>query len=378
MKVVVDCLAYQHRKSLGYERYIVALLDCLYDNVHAIQSDDVLVAVRETERDRLARYAAKLHIVPFGVKNVTDLFLVQNTFRWRLGLDDNSVILHTYNYGSLIKQARHILVIHDVQFRRFPQYWPKVKLIQRRISVPRSIDVATSVVTDSQFTKNELIRLYSVRPEKLQVIYLECDRERLRPLRRGGAGGPPGWDLSEGYFLNVSSLAPHKNTLSLLQAFRRFLSLGKPMKLVLVGSRASLGAECSEFITQSGIASYVVITGDISDQTLASLYEHCQAFIFPTQYEGFGYPIVEALSFDRPTFLSDIEICHEIGGVYARYFRPDDFDGLASLMADVVRTPAAFTIHAKDEIASRFSRNATTLRYIDLINRVAAAAPSRC
>lgn len=370
MKLAIDCLTFESRKALGYERYIFSLLDCLYSNRAGVDADEVLIIVRSNQEAHFVQYADRMRIVTIDVRTLLGLALAQNTFRRRLRLSRDDVILHTYNYGSVIKQAKHVLVIFDLQYARLSKYWSRLKLWQRRLFVPQSIRVASKVVAISQFTKDEIIHFYHTDDAKIEVIYIPGDFQRLHsPAGTKGAtviGGEP----SGGYFLSVSSMGPHKNLICLLTAYELLGDVRKGHELVLVGSRENLDIQCVEFLEHSEIGPYVLVTGDISDRALGALYKNCLAFILPTFYEGFGLPVAEALSYDRPVFLSDLSICREIAGTFGWYFRPDDFAELARLMGAVINEPEAFAVRSRDYVAERYSPENTTMRYVELVNHL--------
>jgi glycosyltransferase involved in cell wall biosynthesis len=367
MRLLIDAMIFQRRKSPGYESYLLNLLD--YFKVHRadLKFKSVIVAVREDQRAHFEKYSDVLIVAPLKIDGYFSLFIKQNSFKRIFGLGKDDVVLHTYNYSSLIPQARSVLVLHDLQFRRYPEYWSRFRYFQRAFFLPISIFLAKRVVAISKFTRSELELFYPFGAHKVSVIYNYCNFSKY-----DGEVDPGECEknLNAPFFLSVSSLAPHKNIDCLIRAFASIVEQGFNFKLVLVGSRERAGDSTIKMIEAYNLDDRVVFTGHLPDRCLASLYQLCTAFVSPSKYEGFGIPIAEALYFDKPTLLSDISICREIAGDFALYFHPDRPEELVAAMREVIVHPAPKTNFRSEYVSQAFASEQTSRAYIDLLNSV--------
>lgn len=239
---------------------------------------------------------------------------------WR---SDEFGIWHATHQDALYWPSSHtklILTIHDLNFLDRPDY-SEVKKRSKLADVQRKIDRASAVTTISEYTAL-VVRERLVLPDiPLKVIYngvnkreSSADVDDLIKVAIGGAV----------FFLYLGVIHPKKNVhtlLPLLQAFPDY-------KVVMAGDDSHEYAQyIHEQAVQLGVADHLIMTGAVDEATKSWLYEHCEAFLFPSLTEGFGLPVVEAMSMGKPVFLSNLTSLPEIGGrdaVYFKTFEPDD------------------------------------------------------
>lgn len=376
MKLIIDALTFRDRKATGYQSYLFNLLDHFAARRAELRCKEVIVAIPAGQETHFARWREQISTRTFEVNGFLDLFVEQNRLRRTLSLDPGDVILNTYNYSSLVRQARHILVIHDLQSMRLPQYSSPAFRWQRRLFVPRSIQIADRVVAISEFTASEIQSFYGpLPPHKLRVIrnYFNFGKYGMGGPQAPATGAASGTGPSaKPYFLCVSSFNPHKNIICLLRAFQRFVaeSPDLPHRLMLTGSFEQLDSGCRHFIESTGLSSRLDFAGYVDDETLGRLYAGATAFVLPTQYEGLGMPIAEALYFDKPVLLSDLPVCREVASPFGQYFDPLDPASLVPLLRRAATS--AMPVSARQAIEHRFSAASTSQRYIELINEFAA------
>lgn len=264
----------------------------------------------------------------------------QNKFRWNaltmpffLRKRKDIEVFHTQYILPLWIPKRMAVVahIHDISFARYPQYIGKRDLFFLRFFVPRSVARA-HIVVPSEFTKTEVMEVYGVPayritvvPNALGQLFEEArknvqtqDSQILESVRQK-------YHLPQKYFLYVGTLQPRKNIPYLLQIFAAYLKKEdflSDVKLVLVGNRKAhhFDTQIDEYIKTLNLEDRVVFPGYVEAEDLPLVYQGATLFVFPSLYEGFGIPLLEARAFGVPTLASDIPVHREIGGENGVYF----------------------------------------------------------
>jgi len=212
-----------------------------------------------------------------------------------------------------VRQARTILTVHDLTFMRLPEcaeaglraYLDKV--------VPRSIQRADLVLADSQSTKKDLIELLGVSPDKIEVVYAGVER-RFRPMEGEMAlhRVKKRYGLNFPFILSLGTLEPRKNFTRLIEAYALMRDRG--LKLVIAGGKGWLYDEIFAKVEELGLEDKIIFPGFVADGDLPALYNLAELFVFPSLYEGFGLPPLEAMACGTPVVTSDRPSLPEVVG----------------------------------------------------------------
>lgn len=193
-------------------------------------------------------------------------------------------------YGSGIP---YVCVIHDLQALHYPEYFSKARCAFMKMMWRHTCKTAKSLVTISEYSKNDIISHYPIAKDKCSVIYISVD------VSESGLEATyleqKYHIVKENYFYCVSSMLPHKNLETLLRMMVILKKQGNKMPLVISG----VGGQKEEFqkmVEKLGIGDMVIDTGFVSDKERDCLYENCKMFLFPSVFEGFGMPTIEAMS----------------------------------------------------------------------------------
>lgn len=242
-----------------------------------------------------------------------------------------------------------LTVIHDLQYLHLPQYFSRIKRIWLRLSHLSALRSSTSVVAITEVVRQDLIRAYGKRwASKIVTIPNAIDWARFDDARV-----PEKLESLEGerYLLTVAAHWPHKNIETLLAAFALLkASLSdQNLKLVLVGQLArnlpgaKHAVDLSSIIARHPYREDIVITGHIADPQLGWLYQHCSLFVFPSLFEGFGMPPVEALGLGIPVLTSSDPSIVETTLGFARYLHDSkDASEMCEAMNEMLADPDAF------------------------------------
>ena len=210
--------------------------------------------------------------------------------------------------------------IHDLQHESFPDFFSRSQLAYRRRAYGESVRFSRIVVTDSEHVRGELIDRYGLEPERVRVIYLAVDHERFSPDGR----------QREQLLLYPANFWPHKNHERLFQAFALVRRERPELRLVLTGAG-------HDRMMPEGVASL----GHVPTSELVRLYRSAAALVYPSLYEGFGIPCLEAMACDCPVAASRVASLPEVCGDAAVYFDPLSVESVAQGIRDVLDRPPA-------------------------------------
>lgn len=226
-----------------------------------------------------------------------------------------------------------VLVVHDlIAFQEGIDANRRAALIER-LTIRRALGRATVIICDSDATRRDLLRLAPKVEVKASVVQLaanptfarvrdEADLDEVR--RRHG--------LSRRFVLCTGTIEPRKNLMRVLEAFARLpVDLRSAYDLVLVGPR---GWEFDEILSSAEGTARVL--GRISDEDLAALYQACEVFCFVSLYEGFGLPLLEAMSAGAPSITSSVSSLPEVGSDAVRYVDPSSVDDIATALSELL------------------------------------------
>lgn len=339
MRIGLDATPLLGRRT-GVGRYTAELLNGLA----AIGEDD-LVATAFTARGAAGLSGA----VPAGVtvrsRRVPARLLRGLWQRWEfppVGLSAGRLdVFHATNFVlPPTGRAAGVVTVHDLSFLHARDAVDRASLAYREL-VPRSIERAEQVLTPSQAVADEVVEEYRVDPARVTAVHLGVDPswrgarpDRVWAQKRG---------LPEDYVVAVGTLEPRKNLQVLVDAAAALLREhpGGP-DLVLVGP-AGWGDALNLDRLPAG---RVHLTGFLDDADLPRVVAGSRALVFPSRYEGFGLPPVEALACGRPVLVSDLPVMHEVLGRHARYVPFDDTDAWSQALADL---PASADPAAEEE-----------------------------
>jgi glycosyltransferase involved in cell wall biosynthesis len=234
-----------------------------------------------------------------------------------------------------------VATIHDLGFHYYPEAHTLFQNVYLRWSTRHNARASVLVLADSLATQQDLIRYYGLASSKIAVVYPGRD-ETLAPVTEPPllAAMHDRYDLQQPYLLYVGTLHPRKNLVRLVQAYARFLSqpagrAADPL-LVLAGQKGWLYHEISDEVRRLGLGERVRFTGFVPEQDLAALLSGALAFVFPSLYEGFGLPVVEAMACGTPVICSQSSSLPEVAGDAALLVDPLDTEALAAALVRVV------------------------------------------
>jgi len=260
------------------------------------------------------------------------------------GIDVYHGVSNELPHGIGNTKIKTVVTVHDIIFERFPQTYHFDERYVHRWKIKYACRVADAVIAISEQTKKDLVEFYKVPAEKIFICYQNCnpifersiqDEEKLMIKKR--------YNLPDKYFLFVSSIAPRKNLITICKAFASLK--GKlNIPLVVIGNGKKEKEEAKSFMQENGIADLLILLNELpqakeSSYTTAAdfpaIYQQALALIYPSIFEGFGAPLLEALWSGLPVISSNTSSLPEVAGDAALYFAPYDIETLAQHMQQV-------------------------------------------
>lgn len=251
-------------------------------------------------------------------------------------------------YAPRNSSVPRLVVVYDAAFAQRPEeYHPLWRWLFRQVYLP-AIRRAEAVVTITETAKAEIVRAYGVRPERIRVVPPACDRERFRArpeaevssvLEKYGLLGSP-------YFLHVGVMEKRKNLSRLVRAFAPVAAKHNQVQLVLAGQPGPKADLNDESAIQAEIAKHslkerVRLTGFLPAEDLPALYQGAAALVFPTLYEGFGIPVLEAMACGTPVACSRLPVLQEVARNAAMFFDPENESQMTRTLETILEEPDA-------------------------------------
>jgi len=237
--------------------------------------------------------------------------------------------------------CRSVVTIHDCIHLMFPQYLPnRMALAYARSSIGMAARRATRVMTVSESSKRDILRFVDVEPERIDVIYNAYDeRFAVEPAEDDIVRVRERYQLHDEFVLYAGNVKPHKNLERLIDAFSLVRQRGfDHLKLVLIGDDISKYAALRRAVHQHQLHKYVRFLGYLPQETLAVMYRLAGVFVFPSLYEGFGLPPLEAMASGTPVVTSNVSSLPEVAADAAVLVDPYDpvaiADGIERVLTD--------------------------------------------
>ena len=265
---------------------------------------------------------------------------------WRLGFDlsvclrrDRPDLIHVQYNGPLFCPVPMVVTVHDVSFIEHPEYFRTGQACQLRLSTGNTLRRATKILTISEFSRQRLSRAFGLDPEEIVVTPLGA-QQHFRPGNRAQAIDRLRRTLGieRPFLLNVGDLQPRKNQVGLIRAFCELVRCQPqlPHLLVLAGKETWFSPRIREEIRRSGQAERIRVTGFVSEEDLAALYRAADLFVFPSFYEGFGLPVIEAMASGRAVICSNTSSLPEVADAAALLIDPRSTGEIVRAMRDVL------------------------------------------
>jgi glycosyltransferase involved in cell wall biosynthesis len=264
----------------------------------------------------------------------------------RLGIDlsremrrDRPDLLHVQYTAPLACPVPVVVSVHDVSFLENPEFFTKARAWQLRWTVARTVRAAAGILTVSEFSRDAIARAFHLDPARIAVAP-GAAASSFRPHNRQAATAwvRSKYGVDSPFVLTVGDLQPRKNHIGLIRAFADMVRSNPqlPHHLVLAGKDTWYSPRVRRAAASSGVADRIHFTGFVADDDLLQLYNACELFAFPSFYEGFGLPVLEAMACGRAVACSNTSALPEVADAAGILFDPHSPDAIARAMLDLL------------------------------------------
>lgn len=328
--IIADSIDIQYA---GIHFYTKHLLDALA----RVDSENEFVVVKQTNVDENLPLPQTIIPPTFSFLRLDPLrtfFRIPRFFN-RKKVD---VVIEPAHFGpfNLNRKIKRVTVIHDLTPLILSQFHPWHSSFLQKIMLKRILNRADLILANSENTKNDIQQFYPNTEHKIKRIYLGRD-EGFQPTENDSALRKYG--IKKPYILFVGTIEPRKNLLELLEAYSFVRKKGLPHQLVLAGKDGWQNDAFKRALANHEFNSDIILTGYTQREELPQLYSHADVFVYPSLYEGFGFPVVEAMSCGTPAVVSNSSSLPEVGGEAVLSYKLGNAADLASKLHDLLTDP---------------------------------------
>lgn len=306
----------------------------------------------------------------------------------RLGLDlsrklreDRPDLLHVQYTAPVFCSVPVVASVHDVSYLDHPEYFPRARAWQLALTVQKTVRQATVILTPSEYSKQSILRSYSVAEEKVRVVPNGVS-PMFRPVPREAALSRlrMRFHLPDKFLLCVGDLQPRKNQIGLIAAFQDLMQDEPlPHHLVFAGKDTWFGERVRQAARESGMSDRIHFLGFVTDDELIDLYSGCEVSVFPSFYEGFGLPILEAMACGCSVACSNTTAMPEVANATAILFDPNSVREIGRAIRDLL-LDAELRLRMERlglQRASQFSWDRAARQTLEVYYEVAGAQKSQ-
>ncbi len=338
MKILVDANIFTRKQKTGVDYYTLGL---------------VLAAARLMPNDTfiLAHFGGGQIDVPADIKNIrikriwwlpSKMYGLYRHFLKFLPLElfmpvhADAMFFPDFSCPVTIQKVPKLAVIHDLVYLLQPEYVPEGHQAFLKSIVTQALQQATQLVVNSESTKRDIVQAYAYPEANMTVIPPAVDHAQYRPVdRKQIDAAKQKYNIKGDYILFLSTLEPRKNVASIIKAYDMLApELRTKYQLVLAGKKGWLDEEIEALCTKMG--DRVLRTGRVDSEDKAALYSGASLFAFPSAYEGFGMPILEAMACGAPVVTSNISSMPEVAGEAAILVNPSDVHDIVQAFTKVL------------------------------------------
>jgi glycosyltransferase involved in cell wall biosynthesis len=262
-----------------------------------------------------------------------------------------------------IKAKKRIVIIHDVYHLAFQEELSVAQKIYSKIMMKFAVRLSDRIITVSQFSKSEILKYLNIKESKINVVYFGFNATEFSKNTAEFEIIKEKYKLTSPYFLFVGNIKPHKNLHNLLLAFNKIIQTNSlvpevqnKLKLVVVGESKKLITSDQKFFEllkkKPTLSEKIIFTGFIEKEHLVSLYKNASALVFPSLYEGFGIPPLEAMACGCPVIASNTASIKEVCADSALYIDPQNENDIADKMTYIISE-----VKARDQLIEKGKAN---------------------
>ena len=341
MRVGLTC-EHLNRKLTGIGHYTYRLLTSLME----VDTELEILPINDRDLDVLSEINSDYIVVESPFRMVDGSLDVMRIYSWYLKLPkaiknfELDIVHNTSQTPTFFKfHQKYVITIHDLTLIKYPGMHMGLGPFMQ-VLLPKTLRTANAIIAPSQNTKEDLIRILGVPEEKIRVIPEACSPE-FRPVEDAKIKKTLArLNIKHPYILNVGTLEPRKNVETLIRAFAKISDSHPEFRLVIAGSKGWKYSSIFKLVKNRGLQKKVVFLDYVAKEDLPALYNGAKVFVFPSVYEGFGLPPLEAMACGTAVITSNSSSIPEVVGDAGIMIPPFDVDGLAESIREILMNDA--------------------------------------
>lgn len=328
-KILVNALQFSP-DGAGISKYSHKLAEVIMKNNPNV---DVLC-----RKDMVDKFENKERLIPIDIKGSSDRIITEQVKL--LKLYKNYDIVHFLDYATpALYKGKKIATIHDMAMHTMKDKYTKGQVLTKTTLLKNTIKNADKLICISEFTKNELLKYYpNVDESKIEVVYNGFEYNEMVLTQQTINTTLKKFNITKDYLLFVGTLSPHKNIERIVEAFNKVRNKGYDYQLVICGKKGWLYEDIFNKVKELKLENEVIFTDYVTDEELEVLYKNTKLFVFPSLYEGFGFPPIEAMARKVPVLTSREGALPEVVGDAAifcdAYNVEDIFNKIINILDD--------------------------------------------
>ncbi len=372
MRIAIDVRALMEGRHSGVEEYTIQLINAFLRVAPEHTYHLFYNAWRPVQLPEFAGPVA-VHAFRFPNKAFNTLQLITGQPTWDSLLSADVFFVPSLRLLPLKPSTPLVTTVHDLSFIRFPELFSWRRRVWHRLIQPQRLMRASHrLIAVSAATAGELRRFYKIASDKITVIHSgvaiqEASLEDEQAARTQ-------YQLPARYILYFGAKEPRKNIPTIIRAFAA-LAPQLPHDLVIAGSQGWLMRDIDKMVAESRLESRIHMLGFIPEKDKAALYRGAELFVYPSLYEGFGFPPLEALLAGTPVITSLNASLPEIVGPWAHLIDPYDTAELALVMKDVLQSQQPISTEVRQNIKALYSWDTAARATLDVIEAAAQLQP---
>jgi len=263
-----------------------------------------------------------------------------------------------------------VVTIHDLIFLRYPRFYKPLDRAIYTFKFKKACEDATRIVAVSQSTKNDIVKFFGIEESKIKVLYQGCNKVFGRSVTQADKDRVAAkYQLSTPFVLYVGSVERRKNLMVIAKAMKK---VDKEVTLVAIGKETPYADEVKEFIKSNSLEKRVKMLNNVSFEDLPIFYSLASVFVYPSLFEGFGIPVLEALSAGIPVIAATGSCLEEAGGSNSLYINPDDHNQLGAYINEILhdsRIANEMVVKGKEHL-KKFEPSILSSQMIDFYREV--------
>lgn len=361
-RIAISAVAYDERDPSGLNRYTGEFLRGMMPVQPALIAFATSPQLSELYGERVRVVGPRILSQSNFRGNLLRLAWYQAALPTALRRMGTSILYSPVPEGMLSPSCKQVITVHDVLPLRFPEVYPRLKYYFRHV-VPRIIAASSALIVNSEITAADVRRFYRVGDKPVHVVYPGYDTNLFCRSSAQAVERAQGVYQLDNFVLSVGETRPYKNIRRLIAAFARVQIPG--LQLAIVGKASKMDPTLASLPGELGIADRVRFLGRVPDTDLVALYGGARAFAFPSLYEGFGLPALEAMACGCPVVASNVASLPEVCGGAAEYVDPESTESIAGGIRRVVSD-----LSLRNSLVEQGLRRAANFSYGKAANRV--------